>query len=113
MKRLLLITVLLVLITTKSTAQEKKIIELKKIENNQFKIRVNEEMEINLRFNLEKEEDYKVIIYDSRNSLVFKSKHCKEGKNRIGFTMDEGEQYVVKFISEKPIKLVTTTFAEN
>jgi len=113
MKKLLLITVLLVLITTKSSAQEKKIIELKKIDNNQFKIRVNEEMDINLRFNLELEDNYNVLIYDSRKNIVLSRQNCNEGENKIAFTMDEGEQYIVKFISKKRKNVVTSTLAEN
>jgi hypothetical protein len=112
MKKLLLITVLLVLITTKSSAQENKIIELKKIENNQFKIKANEEMNINLRYTIE-QEDYNVLISNSRKKIIFSRNHCKGGKNKIAFTMDEGEQYIVKFSSDKPIKLIATTFAEN
>ena len=113
MKKLLLITVLLVLITTKSTAQEANRIELKKIDNNQFKIKANEETEIKLKFKLANEADYQVHICTNRRNKVLSKKHCKEGDNKIAFTMEEGEQYIIKFSSEKPIKLVTATYALN
>ena len=113
MKKLLLITVLLVAITAKLSAQEKKIIEIKKIENNQFKIEAKEEMNINLKFNLDPEEDYNVIICDKRMNEVSSRKNYKKGEYKIAFTIEEGEQYTVKFIGINPIKVVATTFAEN
>lgn len=113
MKKLLLITVLLVAITAKLSAQEKKIIEIKKIENNQFKIEAKEEMNINLKFNLDPEEDYNVLISDKSMNEVSSSKNYKNGEYKIAFTIEEGEQYTVKFIGINPIKLVVTTFAEN
>ena len=54
MKKLLLITVLLVLAATKLMAQNNDAIEIKKNETNQFKIVANEEVDINLKFNLQK-----------------------------------------------------------
>jgi hypothetical protein len=113
MKKLLLITVLLVVITTKLSAQEKKIIEIGKIENNQFKIAAKEEMNINLRFNLEPEDDYNILIYDKRMNEVSSRKNCKKGEYKIAFTIEEEEQYTIKFIGINPIKLIATTFAEN
>lgn len=113
MKKLLLITVLLVVISTKLSAQEKKIIEIKKIENNQFKINAKEEMNINLRFNLDPEDDYNVLICDKRMNEVSSRKNYKKGEYKIAFTIEEGEQYTVTFIGINPIKLVATTVAEN
>ena len=113
MKKLLLITVLLVVISTKLSAQEKKIIEIKKIENNQFKINGKEEMNINLRFNLDPEDDYNVLICDKRMNEMSSRKNYKKGEYKIAFTIEEGEQYTVTFIGINPIKLVATAFAEN
>jgi len=113
MKKLLLITVLLVAITTKLSAQENKFIEIKKIENNQFKIAAKEEMNINLKFNLDPEDDYNVLVCDKRLNEVSSRKNHKNGEYKIGFTIEEGEQYTVKFIGTNPIKLVATTLAEN
>ena len=113
MKKLLLITVLLVAITAKLAAQEKQNIEIKKIENNQFKITAKEEMNINLRFNLEPEDVYNVFVCDKQMHEVTSRKYYKKGAYKIAFTMEEGEQYTVKFISKSPIKLIAATFAEN
>jgi outer membrane protein assembly factor BamA len=112
MKKLLLITVLLVLISTKLSAQEKNI-EIKKIENNQFKIVAKEEMNINLKFNLDPETNYSVLIFDKRMNKVSSRKKHKKGEFKITFSIEEGEQYTVKFIGINPIKLIPTTFAEN
>jgi hypothetical protein len=113
MKKLLLITVLMVAITTKLSAQEKKIIEIKKIEKNQFKIAAKEEMNINLKFNLELEDDYNVLIFDKDMNKVSSRKKLKKGENKIAFTIEEGEQYTVNFIGTSSIKVVATTIAEN
>ncbi len=113
MKKLLLITVLLVAITTKLSAQEKKIIEIKKIENNQFKIAAKEEMNINLKFNLDLEDDYNVVIFDKDMNKVSSRKKLKNGENKIAFTIEEGDQYTVNFIGTSSIKIVATTIAEN
>lgn len=111
MKKILLIIVLLVVATTKLMAQE--VIEIKKNAENQFKIEAKEKMDINLKFRLEQKDEYYVIVLDELKNTVFSKKHLKQGENKISFTMDEGEQYLVKFISMTPIKLVVTTFDEN
>lgn len=113
MKKILLITVLLVAITTKLSAQEKKIIEIKKIENNQFKIAAKEEMNINLRFNLDLENNFKVLIFDRQMNKVSSRKKFKKGENKIAFTIEEGELYTVNFIGTSSINIVATTTAEN
>ena len=67
MKKLLLITVLLVVGTTRLTAQNHNEIEIKKNENlisndrNQFKILANEDVDINLKFILQKEDAFIVF----------------------------------------------------
>ncbi|WPR71177.1 hypothetical protein SLW70_14710 [Flavobacterium sp. NG2] len=111
MKKLLLITVLLVVVTTKIMAQE--VIEIKPNENTQFNIVAKERMDINLKFKVEPKDEYNVLVLDNRNKTVLSKKHLKEGENKISFTMDEGEQYLVKFNSITPIKLVVSTFDEN
>lgn len=111
MKNILLFTVFLVVAATKLMAQNS--IEIKKNENNQFKIAAKEEMEINLKFKLDHKDEYNVVVLDSYKKTVFSKKHFKEGENKITFSMEEGEQYLVKFISITPIKLVVTTFDEN
>lgn len=103
----------MVAITTKLSAQEKKIIEIKKIEKNQFKIAAKEEMNINLKFNLELEDDYNVLIFDKDMNKVSSRKKLKKGENKIAFTIEEGEQYTVNFIGTSSIKVVATTIAEN
>ncbi|NDP27409.1 MAG: hypothetical protein GZ087_08305 [Flavobacterium sp.] len=113
MKKLLLITVLLVAITTNLSAQKNSLIDIKKMENNQFKISAKEEMNIHLRFNLEPEDVYNVLICDQHMNEVSSRKNYKKGEYKIAFTIEEGEQYIVKFIGISPIKLIATTFAEN
>lgn len=120
MKKLLLITVLLVVATTELMAQNKKAVEIKNLQNfltkkemNQFKIVANEESEINLKFNLKKEEAFNVLILDKRKNIVFSRGYSKEGENKIYFNMEEGELYTVNFISAERLKLVVTTFDKN
>ncbi|WP_310558762.1 hypothetical protein [Flavobacterium sp.] len=113
MRKLLFITVLLVAFTTKLSAQEKRIIDIKKIENNQFKIAAKEEMNINLRFNLDSKDDYNVLIFDKQMNKVSSRKNFKKGENKIAFTIEEGEQYTLNFIGPNSIKLVATSTAEN
>jgi len=113
MKKLLLITVLLVAITTKLSAQEMKIIEIKNSENNQFKITAKEDMNINLKFTLEAEDVCKVLVCDKHmKELVSKINHNK-GEYKVAFTIEEGEHYIIKIIGNNPIKLIATTVAEN
>ncbi|WP_418263738.1 hypothetical protein [Flavobacterium faecale] len=111
MKKLLLIIVLLVVVTTKLMAQE--VIKINRNAENQFKIEAKEKMDINLNFRLDQKDEYKVLVLDNQKNTVLSKKRLKEGLNKISFTMDEGEQYLVKFISITPIKLVVTAFNEN
>jgi hypothetical protein len=113
MKHLLLITVFVVAMTTKLLAQDNTVIEIKKndiksntTENNQFKIVAHQALDVDLKFDLKKEETYDVIISNSRNKIVLSRENYKEGANKINFTMEEEEQYTVKLISKKPTNLI-------
>ena len=120
MKNLLLITVFLVLSVTKLMAQNNNAIEIKNLENfiskkenNQFKIIAHEEVDVNLKFDLEKEDDFKVHILDRNKNIVFSKKYNKAGGNKINFIMEEEEQYTVEFISSKQQNLILTPFVKN
>lgn len=120
MQKLLLITVLLVVAATKSLAQVKNAIEIKNLgtefstkENNEFKIVAHEEVDVNLKFNLKKEDSFNVLILDEHKNIVFLQEYIKEGENKIAFTMDEEEQYTVKLSNPKLLTNVIVTTAEN
>jgi hypothetical protein len=120
MKKLLLITVLLVVATTKSVAQIKNAIEIKNLEQefskkerNEFKIVAHEEVEVNLKFELKKEDAFNVLILDRQNRIVFSREYYTEGENKIAFTMDQDEQYTVKLSNPKQLTNVIVTTVEN
>lgn len=120
MKKLLLITVLLVAATTKLMAQNNNAIEIKsfekefsKKENNEFKIIAHEDVDINLKFNLKKENAFNVLILDNNKKIVFTQEYFKEGENKIAFTMEEDQQYLVKLSNQKKLTNVIVTIAEN
>ena len=113
MKKLLLITVLLVLATTKIMAQNKKTIEIKKNETNQFKIVANEEVDINLKFDLQKGDVFNVFILDEGKNIIFSKEYQNEGESSIAFTMEDKEEYLVKFTSIKRQNFVFSAFAKN
>jgi DNA repair protein RadC len=120
MKKLLLITVLLVVATTKSVAQVKNAIEIKNLEQefskkerNEFKIVAHEEVDVNLKFQLKKEEAFNVLILDRQNRIVFSREYYTEGENKIAFTMDQDEQYTVKLSNPKQLTNVIVTTVEN
>ena len=98
MKKLLLITVLLVVATTKSIAQNKEAIKIKKnekeiskTESNQFKVIAHQDLDINLKFNLKNEEAINVLIINNNEKIVFSREYNKEGENKIAFTMNEDD----------------------
>lgn len=113
MKNLLLITVLLVLAATKLMAQNNDTIEIKKNETNQFKIVANEEMDVNLKFNLLKEDAFNVVILDKNQNIVFSKIYHKEGENKVAFTVEGEEQYTVRFINKKQQNFIITPFVKN
>jgi len=107
MNKLLLITVLLVAATTKLLAQDGAI-EIKrqasfgtvknddaKSENHQFEIVANENVDVNLKFNLKTDDNVNVLVTDKKDKVVFSKEFQKSGENRISFTMEEDEKYTV------------------
>ena len=113
MKKILLITVLLVLAATKLMAQKNDAIEIKKNDTNQFKIVANEELDINLKFNLLKGDTFNVIILDKNENIVFSKAYHKEGERKVAFTMEEEEHYTVKFITKMQQNLILTPLVKN
>jgi hypothetical protein len=113
MKQLILITVLLVTALAKLVAQEKNTIEIKDIyckttpaEENQFKIVANEALDIKLKFDLKKEEQLNVLIFNKLNKIVFSRELFKEGENKFAFTIEENEQYTVKLITKSKASML-------
>lgn len=119
MKKSLLITVLLVVVATNVIAQTKAIeiknqeTEISKKENNEFKIVAHEEVDVNLKFNLKKENAFNVLILDKLKNIVFSREYIKEGENKIEFTMEEEEQYIVKLSNPNQLTNVIVAIAEN
>jgi hypothetical protein len=129
MKNLLLITVFLVAITTKLIAQEKGAIEIKglekhsfgtikndesvnKKENHQFEIVANEDVDVNLKFNLKTEDNVNVLVRNKKNKVVFSKKFKKEGENRIAFAMEENEKYTVSLAGNNQSSMIVNV-SEN
>jgi c-di-GMP-binding flagellar brake protein YcgR len=113
MKKLLLITVILVLTVTNLMAQNKSTIEIKENKNNQFKITAHEGVDINLKFILLKGDVFKVLILNKGEKIQFSKEYHNEGENKVDFIMEEEEQYTVKFMSIDPIKLIAKSYAVN
>jgi hypothetical protein len=120
MNKLLLITAMLVASVTSSFAQVKNAIEIKNLEkefskkeNNEFKIVAHEEVDVNLKFNLKKEDSFNVLIIDRHENIIFSQEYYKEGENKIAFTMGEDEQYTVRLSNPKLLTNVIVTTAEN
>jgi len=120
MKQLLLITVLVVVMTTKLLAQNSKAIEVTgqtnaqiKFKNNQFKIVAHENVDLNLKFDIKKEQKLNVIIQDRKNNIVYKRELQKEGENKIDFSMEENDQYLVKIEDTKPTNIVVFVTENN
>ena len=115
MKQLILITGMLLAMTVKLVAQESKGIEVKNFqtqntelqkENHQFEIVAHEEVDINLNFSLKTEDNINVIVTDKNSKTVLTEKFKKAGKNKLSFTMEENEKYLVKLIGEKQSNLI-------
>lgn len=51
--------------------------------------------EINLKFNVRKEDDFQVLVYDGRNNLVLSENLSKKGIYQLQFESFEGETYKV------------------
>ena len=119
-KKLLLITGLLVAATTTALAQTKNAIEINSLEkefskkgNNEFKIVAHEDVDVNLKFTLKKENSFSVLIVDQQEKIVFSKEYYNEGENKIAFTMDQDEQYTVTLSNSKLLTNVIVTTAEN
>ena len=125
MKNLLLITVFIVVATTKLLAQEQGAIEIKGIEtfrtikndkitikreNQQFEIVANENLDINLNFRLKKEGNVNVLVTDTKDKVVFSKRFQKDGENKIAFAMEEDEKYTVKLVGNNQSNLVVNVF---
>lgn len=115
MKQLILIAGMLLAMTAKLVAQENKGIEVKDFqelntglqkENHQFEIVAHEDVDVNLKFSLKTEDNVNIIITDKRNNTVLSEKFKKAGQNKLTFTMEENEKYLVKLIGEKQSNLI-------
>ena len=122
MKTLILIAAFLLTTATKLIAQESAI-EIKGFEKqsfgtikndanatnqgkHQFEIVANENVDVNLKFNLKTEDNLNVVVKDKRNNVVFSKNFQKEGENKIAFTMEEDEQYIVMLDGDKQSNLI-------
>ncbi len=115
MKQLILITGMLLAMTLKLVAQENKGIEVKSFqtqntglqkENHQFEIVAHEEVAVNLKFSLKTEDNINVIVTDKSNNTVLTENFKKAGQNKLSFTMEENEKYLVKLVGEKQSNLI-------
>nr|WP_294775145.1 hypothetical protein [uncultured Flavobacterium sp.] len=119
MKNLLLITVFIVAMTTKLMAQDQGAIRINHLpqksqgtkaslqkENHQFEIVAKEEVDVNLRFSLKTEDNVKIVVTDQDDKVILSKKFRKKGDNRLAFTMNENEKYVVKLAGEKQSNLI-------
>lgn len=115
MKQVLLITVMLLGISAKAKAQRNNGIEIKNVqternnlqsENHQFEIVANEDLDVNLKFNLKTEDNVKIIVKDKLNNIILTDQFQKEGENRLKFTMEENDIYIVELIGEKQSNLI-------
>jgi DNA-binding sugar fermentation-stimulating protein len=104
MKQLILITAMLVAMVTKMAAQEKKAVEITSSqiqssqvqqETHQFEIVANEEVNVNLKFDLKLEDKLNVLVTDNQNRVVFTKTLNKAGRNKVKFAMEENEKYTV------------------
>lgn len=112
MKKLVLSMLVLVGVTTTGLAQNNDAVKITKNDNlsldqakNEFKIFAKEEVDVNLKFTLPKDEIYQLYILDNENNLVQSKLYNKEGENKISFIMDENEHYTIKLVSWKPQNL--------
>ncbi len=115
MKQLILIAAMLMSMTAKLVAQENKGIEVNHFqkqntelqkENHQFEIVAHDNVDVNLKFNLKTEDNINVLVTDKKNNIVLSEKYKKGGQNKLIFTMEENEKYLVKLIGEKQSNLI-------
>ncbi|MGC4039594.1 MAG: hypothetical protein QM710_02035 [Flavobacterium sp.] len=114
MKQLILIAGMLLAMSAKLVAQDRGI-EVKNFqtyqskaqtENHQFEIVAKENVDVNLKFKLKTEDNINVIVTDKRNNTILTEKFQKAGENKLNFTMEENEKYLVKLIGEKQSNLI-------
>lgn len=119
MKHLLLITVFIVAMTTKLMAQDQSAIKINQLqqkavgmqtlaqkENHQFEIVAKDDLDVNLKFSLKKEDNLNIVVTDQRDRVILTKKFKKEGENRLAFSMSQNEKYVVKLTGEKQSNLI-------
>lgn len=114
MKQLILIAGMLLAMTAKVVAQDNKGIEVNHFqtqtelqkENHQFEIVAHDNVDVNLKFSLKTEDNIKVLVTDRRNNTILTEQFSKAGQNKLSFTMEENEKYLVKLIGEKQSNLI-------
>lgn len=99
----------------KLAAQQKNGIEVKNLntqtsglqsENHQFEIVAHEETDVNLKFTLKAEDNIDVTVKDGKSNTILIKKFQKAGENKLNFTMQENEKYMVELIGEKQSNLI-------
>jgi hypothetical protein len=60
-----------------------------------YYVKGKHDSEINLKFNVKKEDDFQVLVYDGRNNLVLSENLNKKGIYQLKFESFEGETYKV------------------
>jgi len=115
MKQLILIAGMLLAMTVKLVAQNNKGIEVKSFQKenielqkdpHQFEIVAHENVDVDLNFSLKTEDPINIVVTDKRNNTVYSKNFKKAGKNKLSFTMEENEKYVVKLNGEKQSNLI-------
>lgn len=116
MKQLILIAGMLLAMTAKMVAQDSNTgIEVNRFqtqkseaqkENHQFEIVAHDNVDVNLKFTLKTEDNLNVLVTDKRNNTILSQKFNKAGQNKLSFTMEENEKYLVKLIGEKQSNLI-------
>jgi len=115
MKQLILIVGMILGLTAKLVAQDNKGIEVKGFqthetglqkENHQSEIVAHEDIEVNLKFSLKTEDNLNITVTDKKNNTILTQKFKKSGANKLNFTMEENEKYLVKIIGDKQSNLI-------
>ena len=115
MKKLILIAGMLLAMASKLLAQDNKGIEVNHFpmnqtelqnENHQFEIVALENVDVDLKFSLKTEDAINVTVTDKKSKIILSEKFKKTGTNKLTFTMDENEKYLVKLTGEKQSNLI-------
>ena len=80
--------------------------------SHQFEIVAKENVDVNLKFNLKTEDNLNVVVKDKQNKVIFSKSFQKKGQNKIEFSMEEDEKYVVMLDGEKQSKMIVDLFKE-